>query len=80
MPCPTCAAHRERADQSDASANEAEAKLRALLIYAATLSADAALITLRESRRQGALSYHEGQAVAMDDAAHEIRTLVGELP
>ena len=35
MPCPDCAAHKERADQSDASANEAEAKLATLAAMAA---------------------------------------------
>lgn len=83
MPCPDCAAHKERADQSDASANEAEAKLATLAAMAARWITEAERVEMEaETVALGApyLRTRLATAEAKAECGHDVIAAIGELP
>ena len=83
MPCPDCDRHRERADMSDLSANEAEAKLAQLAALAREWQVEAERVeTLAEMTPLGAPSYrlHLATANTRADCSAIVLDIIGDLP
>jgi len=83
MTCPDCDRHCERADMSDLSANEAEAKLAQLAALAREWQVEAERVeTLAEMTPLGAPSYrlHLATANTRADCAAIVLDIIGDLP